>query len=73
MVALFKERIANDIKMIIKNSLTTANRKLNYEVARNMALEEASKTYLSDQNIRKEVVALLSDPKLKLYKKIRCV
>jgi len=67
-VSLFKDRLIFDIKMIMKKIPTTG--KLNYEKAKNMAIEEASKTYLSDPEILPKVVALVQDPNFKLNRKI---
>eukprot|EP00092_Neocalanus_flemingeri_P027469 GFUD01029794.1.p1 GENE.GFUD01029794.1~~GFUD01029794.1.p1 ORF type:complete len:385 (-),score=84.00 GFUD01029794.1:12-1031(-) len=67
-VTIFKDRLIIDIKMLIKKIPTTG--KLNYEKAKNIAIEDASDTYLNDPKIRHEVVALLDDPNFKLNKKI---
>ena len=75
-----------DIKTITSNLPTTAMGKENYgklrnnykayfdiaflEKAKNKAIEEASKTYLTDPDILEKVVASIQDPNFNLHKKI---
>ena len=41
-----------------------------FRKAKNMAVLEASKTYLSDPEVLEQVVALIQDPNFKLNKKL---
>jgi len=69
-LSIYKDRLVEDIKTITRNLPTTAVGKSNYEKAKNMAVVEASKTYLSDPDILEKVVASIQDPNFKLNKKL---